>query len=262
MIKNLIKYFRCKKEHSLFTGRLIDYADLYFNQHITFYPSLLPEPGWDGLLVLTPHADDETLGCGGLLLKAVQKNKRIKVILYSDNSESINGQDKNDIIDARSSEFKKAMKTLGIQDYVELKTAPKDFINSQSLITATLEIVSGFSPSVILLPSFIDNHEEHKTLNKILLNALLKYNIETEIMMFEVWTAFTPNTILDISDIINKKIETISCYKSQLKNINYIDSITGLNRYRSITNLQGNGYAEGFVRLSRNRYIQLAKKYV
>lgn len=46
---------------------------------------LLP-PG--GVLVLSPHPDDETLGCGGLLALAAQGGRRVRVVLVSDGAAS------------------------------------------------------------------------------------------------------------------------------------------------------------------------------
>ena len=85
------------------------------------YPNLLTSLKWKNILVLTPHADDETLGCAGFLLSAVKQGKNIKVTLYSDNSESVINDDVNTIVEMRSKEFNEAMRTIGIENYFELK---------------------------------------------------------------------------------------------------------------------------------------------
>jgi len=262
MLKKTIKNIRSKKESSLLMQRFADYTDLFFNKDITFYPKFIDSIRWNKILVLTPHADDETLGCGGFLYKASQKNRTIKVILYSDNSESINNADNNNVIESRSEEFCNAMQMLNINDKTELRLSPIEFILSQKAVDLTSKHISNFSPDLILLPSFIDNHEEHKTLNRIFAKAIEKLNSNIEILLFEVWNAGSPNLILDISDCISRKINAISCYKSQLENINYADAIIGLNKYRSITHLKGKGYCEGFVHLTAEEYLKLVNKYL
>jgi N-acetylglucosamine malate deacetylase 1 len=262
MIKNIIKKLRYSKEKSVLRKRLINYADLFFNPHITFYPELLTSIKWNNILVLTPHADDETLGSGGFLIKASEENKNIKVILYSDNSESINNKNITEIIDIRSTEFMEAMGTMGIKNTLQLKITPNNFMSSQELIGITLKSIIDFSPDVILIPSFIDNHEEHKILNEILAETLAKLKVEIDIMMFEVWTSFSPNLVMNINTFMGKKINAIRCYRSQLESINYVDTITGLNRYRSITHFKGEGYCEGFVLLKSADYIKLVKSYL
>jgi LmbE family N-acetylglucosaminyl deacetylase len=262
MIKSAVKKMRNTKGKSILINRLTNYTDLFFNPNITFYPELLTSIKWNKILVLTPHADDETLGCGGFLITAARGNKNIKVILYSDNRDSVKDIDVDKVIKMRSSEFEDAMKTLSIKNTQELKIASHNFTSTQELIEITLKSLIDFSPDVILIPSFIDNHEEHKILNVILAETLTKLKLEIDIMMFEVWTAFSPNLVLNISDVINDKINAIRCYRSQQESINYIDTITGLNRYRSITHFKGEGYCEGFVQLKSAEYIELVKSYL
>jgi LmbE family N-acetylglucosaminyl deacetylase len=282
-IKNIIKRARIKKENSILMKRFIDYADLFFNSEITLYPKLLTDIKWDRILVLTPHADDETFGAGGFISAAVAKNKKVKIVLYSDNSESIiasdnrpkdgliprliyNGETKNpnrcgvksdeNITQLRSAEFGNAMSIVGITEKEELKISPLSFVVSNELIEKTKNIISNFSPSLILLPSFIDNHEEHKILNKILANSL-DLNFKIDVMLFEVWTPISPNIIIKISEEMNKKMEAIKCYASQIDYIDYESSIKGLNKYRSIYHFQGKEFCEAFILLSSSQYISL-----
>lgn len=262
MLKKLIKKLRSKKENSILLNRFDDYLEIFFNPQITLYPRLINEIPWQKILVLTPHADDETLGCGGFLISAVNNNKQVKIVLYSDNRESIPGGNCKEIIEIRSSEFRNAMEITGITDYIELKVSSENFTGSSGLIETTIKYITDYSPDIILLPSLIDNHEEHRILNKILAAALKKINRKIDIALFEVWTPITPNLIFDITPFVERKIEAIKQYRSQIKSINYIDSITGLNRYRSISRLKGNGHCEGFVLLSTEKYVNLVNKYL
>jgi len=265
-IKNIIKRTKSKKQNSILIKRFVDYADLFFNSGITtLYPKLLTDIKWNRILVLTPHADDETFGAGGFICAAVAKNKKVKVVLYSDNSESIIGSNVVKTIELRLAEFGKAMLTLGVTEKEKLKISPISFLVSNELIEKTRNIITDFSPDLILLPSFIENHEEHKILNKVLANSLSS-NLQTDvmkidIMLFEVWTPFAPNVVIKISSEMNKKIEAIRCYQSQLDNIDYEKSIEGLNRYRSIYHFQGKEFCEAFMLLDSTRYVNLVNKF-
>ena len=260
-IKNIIKRAKSKKQNSILIKRFVNYADLFFNSGITtLYPKLLTDIKWNRILVLTPHADDETFGAGGFIYAAVAKNKKVKVVLYSDNSESIIGSDVVKTIELRIAEFDKAMLTLGVIEKEELKISPISFLVSNELIEKTRNIITDFSPDLILLPSFIENHEEHKILNRVLANSL-DSNRQTDIMLFEVWTPFSPNMVIKISSEMNKKIEAIRCYQSQLDNIDYEKSIEGLNRYRSIYHFQGKEFCEAFMLLDSTQYVNLVNKF-
>ena len=49
----------------------------------------------------------------------------------------------------------------------------------------------------------------------------------------------------------------MSCFKSQLKNIDYPRAFEGLNSYRSIYPLRGKGYAEAFIYSNIEKYFKL-----
>lgn len=259
-IKKIIKRARYKKENSILTARFVDYADLFFNSEITLYPELLTDIKWNRILVLTPHADDETFGAGGFISAAAAKSKKVKAVVYSDNSESVNGSDAAKTIALRSAEFGKAMQIIGVTEKEELKISPVSFLVSKELIEKTKSIISKFTPDLILLPSFIDNHEEHKILNRILADGL-DSSSEIDIMLFEVWTTGSPNVIVNISTEMNKKIEAIKCYKSQLDYIDYESAIKGLNKYRSIYHFQGKEFCEAFMLLNQSQYINFFRRF-
>jgi LmbE family N-acetylglucosaminyl deacetylase len=264
-IKNIVKRAKSKKQNSILIKRFVDYADIFFNSEVTLYPKLLTDIKWNRVLVLTPHADDETLGAGGFICATVAKNKKVKVVLYSDNSESVIGSDVVKTIKLRLAEFDKAMVTLGVIEKEELKISPISFLVSNELIEKTRNIITEFSPDLILLPSFIENHEEHKILNRVLANSLVLNRqtdmMKIDIMLFEVWTPISPNMIIKISAEMNKKIEAIRCYQSQLDNIDYESSIKGLNRYRSIYHFQGKEFCEAFMLLDSTKYVNLVNRF-
>ncbi|MDT8264721.1 PIG-L family deacetylase, partial [Roseomonas sp. DSM 102946] len=48
--------------------------------------ALLPEAG--PVLLLSPHPDDESLGCGGLLAQLAARGREVRVVLVSDGAAS------------------------------------------------------------------------------------------------------------------------------------------------------------------------------
>ncbi len=268
MIRKSFKKLRESKANSIHLKRFDDYYTLFFKNNRTIYPELISVIPWKRILILTPHADDETLGCGGMIVKSIQQGNDVKVLLLSDNSESIKHEDTGYIIQTRSHEFNNAMKKLGVVDFSELKLAPADFIKSKFLINQLCGIIKDFNPDAILLPSPADNHEEHRILNEIFFHTISKLIKDKRsasisiisILFYEVWTAIYPNLILDITDVLERKENAIKCYTSQLQNIDYLSAFKGLNQYRSITHLKGEGFCEAFFRLSIDDYLKTANK--
>ena len=68
-----------------------------------------------------------------------------------------------------------------------------------------------------------------------------------DVLGYEIWTPIaSPGFVVDISDLMDRKLEAIRCYKCQLEYWPYDRAIEGLNAYRGAL-LQGVAYAEAFV---------------
>ncbi len=100
------------------------------------------------IMVFAPHPDDEALGCAGMIYKAVQKKKKVKIIIVANGESSVDGtewfyghkpetQDFINIGYVRQKESVSAMKALGL--------ASKDVIFFGYPNDGLLEIVSSDS---------------------------------------------------------------------------------------------------------------------
>ena len=74
--------------------------------------------GEQRLLVIAPHADDETIGCGGLIskVKAAGGEVFVQVATVSD-LEHYDGRDGVTFAHARSEELAEAMRVLEVDDH-------------------------------------------------------------------------------------------------------------------------------------------------
>ncbi len=77
------------------------------------------------IMVFAPHPDDEALGCAGVILKSIQNNKKINIIIVANGESSVDGTERfighkpeiKDFIDIgyiRQKESISAMKVLGL----------------------------------------------------------------------------------------------------------------------------------------------------
>ncbi len=114
-------------------------------------------------LVVAPHPDDETLGCGGTLsrLKDDSSSDVIWVLVTSMTEQ--NGYSKADI-DRRAGEIKAVAERYGFSETIELgfPAATLDEIPTQELIVAIAEVFDKFPPETLLLPFPNDAHSDHR----------------------------------------------------------------------------------------------------
>ena len=234
---------------------------LTFDPHVTVYPRPLEFGGQQQrVLVLTPHADDETFGAGGTLLRHRERGDAITVALFSDNVASIDDGDMTakEKRDLREREFHAAMDVMGIDDCRLLRLGNSAFRSSVYAGSELRQLIEK-EPDVLYLPSLFDNHHDHRILNIWLLRTLRDTpGIRPLIRGFEVWSPLPATAAADITHTIEQKREAMRCYASQQDAIDYMHHVEGLNAFRAMTfGGRGARYAEAFHELPADAYLEL-----
>lgn len=224
-----------------------------------FAPRKITELGRNRVLVLSPHFDDDIIGCAGALYKHVLNGDKVTVVYFTDGTRIYHRKEKQLFAGIRKEEAKKATRIIGISELIFLDEPEGRLKASPKLITRLTKIIREKSPTLIYLPWFLDNHIDHIIVNEIFLKSGERIKEKFNCCAYEVWTPLMPNCIVDISEHISKKEEALKQFRSQLKHIDYVRTTLGLNKYRTIANLKGKGYAEAFLKLSRNEYIKLMR---
>lgn len=188
------------------------------------------------VLVVTPHSDDETLGCGGTMARLVAAGAEVGVLLVSTAATVHYGAERGATTAAtRSDEFHEAMDVLGVtktdimfQDsdlHMRLDVMPR-----MELVTA-LEKASPlsldrFNPQTVLFPALSYN-QDHEALHYAVITACRPHLPEDKpfvnaVLSYEQpqlgWgpTTFVPNVYIDISAHLEQKLEAYGKYRSQL----------------------------------------------
>lgn len=260
-IRELLEYLSVRKLRL----RASQIAELARNPHVTVYPreidfSVSGKAAPQRVAVLAPHADDETFGAGGALLRHVERGDQVEVVLFSDNVASVDGATVSEAEKCamREAEFISAMDTLGIEKRTMLRIGNRSFADSvypDYAFRALIEI----QPDVLYLPSLFDNHHDHRMLNVWLLRTLRAYAAFRPLVRgYEVWTPLPATAVADITGYMEGKRAAMSCYASQITSIDYMHHIEGLNAYRAMT-LGGRRarHAEAFLELPADVYLEL-----
>jgi len=207
-------------------------------------------------LCLCPHADDESIGMGGLL-SLYPKN--FEVILLTDGRKGVKGPSEEEVVKIRKEEFKNALGVAGIDKISFLDARDKKLLDRFDLFK-TIDL-SEFD--YIFVPNIIDQHPDHKA-TSLLLNRLLqaraKVKPDLEICFYEVWSTLgMVNAFVDITDVVDKKKAMINCYKSQIAQKDYEYHALGLNQYRGM--FKDKKYVEAFCVLNVNDFKKICELY-
>jgi len=205
------------------------------------------------VLVISVHPDDETLGCGGALLKHKHRGDNIFCV-YVTNGNSNQKRIIQELNDAYS--FNNTYQ-------LNLPETELDDISLNIIIPRLVNVFNEIKPNIVYIPNRSDIHSDHrKTFNALLavtktfrfpfIKRLLMCEIisETDFAPALIENAFIPNVFVDITEFMDKKLNIINIFQSELllkPLTRSIDSIKALHRYRgSQINVK---YAEAFVLL-------------
>lgn len=266
-LKLLIKKFKnfiIRKDVFCINGYKIKQVKI-FDRIIKQKMKLLPNPDIElnslrgGGLLVCPHPDDEIIGAGGLLIKYSNK---LDVLCISSSGVEYNGLSAKQRSDIRIKEFHSVMKTLGVKNHWIFETFGNPPFTEQinKHFDDYLKVIDFSKYEYILLPQPKDSHPEHRYITNNLVKRLMRYSLPkttVKIVFYEVWnTIAEPNFYLCIDDYIDKKLEILKMYSSQIDETwNYPRWVEGLNTYRSMS-IPPAKYAEAYYICSLKDYLK------
>lgn len=229
------------------------------------------EPGAERVLAISPHMDDETIGCGGTLALHVQKGAQVTVAFLTDgckgSSELANfsGDEltrlQTELAERRKLEARNALDKLGIHKMICIDAEDGALAECRWAAQRLRLVLTEIKPQLVYLPFYLEEHPDHRATSDILLEAVEGTDLDFLCVAYEVWTPLYPNCLVRIDRSLKTKREALSEYRTQLADNDYAHTGLGLNAYRAI-GLPGNGgYAEAFYVSTIAEYRELYKRF-
>jgi LmbE family N-acetylglucosaminyl deacetylase len=203
-------------------------------------------------LVVAPHPDDETLGCGGTLIAHRQAGDRVLVLQVTDGRASRAGGLSPDAMAARRrAEARKAMSRLQVE--LESLDLPEGAWQPSELETHLAAILAHTSPTIVYAPSPIDYHPEHVRVAGALAQALATAPEASRVRIYELGVplgADLTNLVVDTTAVESARQAALAAYETQSR------GFSGLRRLRRYAGefWLGRGFAEPFWELSPAAY--------
>jgi LmbE family N-acetylglucosaminyl deacetylase len=200
------------------------------------------------ILILSPHTDDVELGCGGSIVKFIEKGHEISWVVFSTAEESLPKDLPSDIL---KKEFLDVIKSLDMKEesYKIFNFKVRSLHeHRQKILEELINMRNELRPEVIIGPSINDFHQDHQVIAHEMIRA---FKTTSSIICYELpWNHVTFNTQLFAKlekEHIIKKCEMLKNYKSQLqlgKSYFSEEFIYGLAKTRGIQ--CSSDYAEAF----------------
>lgn len=209
------------------------------------------------LVVIAPHPDDETLGCGGTIARFAASGTEVSVLVVAGHLPPLYDEA---AFETTHREALAAFKIMGVAQSAFLRI-PATLVRDVPVAELNGKI-NGFireiGPDMVLLP-FPDRHIDHRVIFDACIvacrpvhaaapKAVLAYETlsETHWNVPGIEPVFAPEFFVDTTDYMAKKNAALACYASQINHApsRSVEACTALAKFRGSQN--GCGYAEAF----------------
>ena len=203
-------------------------------------------------LVLAPHPDDESLGCGGAIKLITAAGGQVDVVCLTHGEFGrltgmrADGPCLDELARIRADEAVRAGAVLGIANVSFLKGRDRRLAEMvPERAEEILRLLDQGDYRSVFAPWARDGHPDHVATHQTLVAALKRYARPIEVWLYEVWSPLEPNMAIPIDTVIEDKVRAIRAYESQLTVHDYESTFRALAQYRSLL-CPGTRYAEAF----------------
>jgi LmbE family N-acetylglucosaminyl deacetylase len=201
------------------------------------------------ILVLAPHPDDETLGCGGTIAITAARGAEVHVAVVSDGGKLLPEDEARriDTVVLRKDEAREACRVLGVKETSFFGYPDGDLKSHGDMIKADVSgLVERFRPEIVLSPSPFDHHEDHIAVSNVVAEVCAGRN-DLRLAFFQVYGTLRFNSLVDIGSAVEKKENAILCYRNSLFGDPglFVEAVRGTNRFWSFYS-RTRGYYEAF----------------
>ncbi|HJR08427.1 MAG TPA: PIG-L family deacetylase [Pyrinomonadaceae bacterium] len=217
------------------------------------------------VLVIAPHPDDETLGCGGTLLKHIAAGDSVSWVIVT---KAYEPRWPAEVIERRERQIEQVSAAYGFAKKFRLSfpAARLDTVPLEELMSAFNEIVAEVKPDWIYTVHAGDIHSDHRVVFEATMSTVKSFNsTASRLLSYETIsstdaappvreTVFLPNVYCDITPFLERKLEIMSLYEGEVHPYplpRALESIRALARFRGAT--VASGYAEAFMLLRELR---------
>lgn len=225
------------------------------------------------ILAIGAHPDDVELSCSATIAKEIEKGRKVGILDLTKGELGTRGT-----AEIREKEARAAAEILGVSVRENLGFSDGFFVNNVSHQLEIIKVLRRYRPDIVLCNAVDDRHIDHGkgaqlVADSCFLSGLRKietiYNGNSQeawrprnVFHYIQWKNLTPDLVVDVTGFMDKKLESVKAYRSQIFNenskepetpissSNFLDSIS--YRAKDLGRLIGTEYGEGF---TVSRYV-------
>ena len=192
------------------------------------------------ILVVCAHPDDEIFGIGGTIAKHTSKGDKVYTLILGEGKTSRGATEKQEL-DELKKESLEANKVLGVKEvfFEDLPDNKFDSVPLLDIIKKVESYIEKIDPEIVYTHYGDDLNIDHKLIFQAVLTAArplpgsrIKLLAVFETLSSTEWAedekTFVPNFYSEISNNLDKKLDAMSKYKSELREFPHPRSLEGI----------------------------------
>ena len=185
------------------------------------------------ILAIGAHTDDIELMCGGTIAKFIEFGSQVFYTIFSYADKSLpkgfpKGSTRDELVQATSC-LDIPLENLNLFDY-EVRIFPDV---RQDILENLIQLRFDINPDLVITHNSNDTHQDHKVISEETFRAFKQSASIWGYESFKNNRVFNSDLYVKLQRVhIEKKIQAILKYKSQIIKYNYIEGVKGLAQYR------------------------------
>lgn len=220
------------------------------------------------ILAIAVHPDDVELSCAGTLIKHALKGQPVGILDLTRGELGTRGTP-----EIRLQEAQDAAAVMGVTVRENAMMADGFFRNDEEHQMQLIKYIRKYRPDIVIANALSDRHPDHGRAGRLISDAcflagLRKIHTDIDWITQQAWRPkrvfhmiqdrlMEPDFVVDISDVFDRKMQAIQCYKSQFHDplsnepMTYIATADFLEQIKSRDALTGKRigtkYGEGYI---------------
>lgn len=205
------------------------------------------------VLIVSPHPDDEALGCGGLIGKCLKEKAKLYIyyLTVGESRQLVTGKTERKTRLTEIEAVRKLTKAKIKIGYVGEEFCRLDTVPQKELIEMIEDVIVSFKPSLTAIPSYSSYNQDHRAVYDACMTALrpvpknIRHFVPYVLEFFEpyLWSVrpqSKPNLYLDLGEsykdksLLDFKISLYKCHKTQARKDPFPRSANNLIRLAHI----------------------------
>ena len=141
-------------------------------------------------LVLAPHPDDETFGCGATICRKLAGGSEVRIVVATDGRRSSDQMDAEALVRLRADEARAAAGVLGVAaDDFQLLGHHDGTLDrgTERVVDDVIAFLAGWEPDQVFVTSALDGHPDHVALNDVARRLRARLAPSCEFLEYPTW---------------------------------------------------------------------------